>query len=349
MSKEQIIPGRIPQINFSEKAVAESKKEKAKKYIEKMIRVFLAAGFITFSHASVERRFQEIIGKDYKAYTEYIGETDEDKREMLEEKASYLEDKYSPEIMSFLIFAHEESQKRKKEITGYPKIEGFEQMRIENDQLKKLWDPKNYPSGTILGNVAKIKFINKVVGANEINKDYEMEERQATASAEGVKEDNIYFYKAKGMNEFGAALELIGALDWAFAHELGHLNDWDASNHLTPEQRLEFFYELSKIFGKSDSLNKELAQSADVRSIGEDTPIKEYIKLKEYWAVLCNNYLTFPEQFFSVASPDEARLIKKWLLKGEEFDVEAAQEERKQIKESIRRSLLEKTRLNLKK
>lgn len=311
---------KIP-IYPSQENLKSEEKSRILNKINKAVRVFVATGVLTMgAQPMLENKFIE--GYNTESYVTYSGEDNEIQQEKMRENLQYLENKYSTGVVSFLNSADKEAKEKGMEINRVPKVIGFEKLNIDNDELKNLWSENFYPKGTINGEISEINYLDKT----QLNvEEYNIKGEKAAGTVRQTK--IIDFSKT---TDYGNKTETLEALDWYFSHELGHLNDWSSKINLTSLERVEFLKEVTELFEEEDSF-RDTAGYID--SINNPDKYKElYCKVTEYWATLCEYYLSFSEGS-KIMSEKELSLIKKWLLRGENdsFNVSESIEGRNQL------------------
>lgn len=299
----------------------ESPKERAIKKIAKALTAFVAAGIMTFGAGTqiVEAMKGDSSAKKYIEYSERYAERKESNAGKLGENLRYLEQRFSPLVIGHLMKACQVAETGDRLPTN-PKISGFEKIGISNERLRELWSNKFYPAGTIEGNIEDVRFSDE---SRKSSADYNIPNYSAAETKPFVPE--IAFYQSS--ENTAGKKDVLETLDWHFSHELGHLIDWDSLRSLSPGERVEFLSDVSKVFEKSGSYRDPLGYIESINN--QDKQKENYYKTNEYWATLCETYLTFPESAKAIFLPDEIRLIEKWFLqKDKSFDPIKAHAER---------------------
>jgi len=257
---------------------------------------------------------------EYIELVEKDRELNEEEERDLAEKLNYLVDEYDTRVLKIL---ERSSEKAKESKEGEaPEIEGFEIFGISNKDLGDLWNEENYPKGTLKGNIEKIKF---VVASEKISSyGYYHGEAEAAGKAESSTNELTLMGSSETLEE--SEKKIKGNLDWHFSHELGHLNDWDAAQNLSLEERAEFLYEVTQALNKPDSFRDALGYLDSFKGSGAGF---KYKKTSEYWGILCEYYFTFPEILAEHAK--EYTLVEKWIKRmDKDFDPVKARDRRKE-------------------
>ena len=97
------------------------------------------------------------------------------------------------------------------------------------------------------------------------------------------------------------------------AHELGHANDWEHDNEMSIEERMDMLLAVSERLQAEDRF-----YSHYVESIENENPQAElYLKAKEYWAMICEQYYREP----LMLSIEDALLVEEHIKKSDpDFD-----------------------------
>lgn len=289
--------------------------------INKAVKIFVATGVLTMgSQPMLENKIIE--GCSAQSYIEYSGEDNEVQQEKIREGLEYLEGKYSKSIVSFLSVADEEAKDKKNSVNQSPEIVGFDKLNISDYDLKNLWSEEFYPKGTINGEISEIKYLDK---SHSNVEDYNIKGEKGAGTTR--KDKSVEFTKA---DNYGNKSETLRALDWYFSHETGHLNDWSSKINLTSAERVQFLIDVTNSFEKEGSFRDVMGY---IDSINNPIKHKElYYKVSEYWATLCEYYLSFSDSN-KILSEEEINLLKKWLLQDENslFNIEESIEKRSSL------------------
>lgn len=301
----------------------------------------LAAGILTLgtSDSALAKKRSEPQGAE--TFISQVLTNTPDRQKEYRQKNDFLENFFSKKIFEYLAIAETQSREAKGKIKARPQLKGFEQLGIDPKFMLKVFSEEDgcFPAGMIDGNIAELRYINK---AHESFSQYGMAGRFASSAIESRHKDNILFYRSpydprspeKG--DPGDAFQV--RIITAFAsHEAGHMAAGDFSNSMTPEQRVDFFYEVAHMYHDSN-IRETIASKDYVDQIkAQDEKSQNYLVVSEYWAILCESYLNRPEEFFALASKQEKELVQKWLLKekGQNFDPKAARDRRYYLTEQM--------------
>lgn len=307
-------------------------KEQSLQKASRIMAAFIAAGIITFGSGT--EGFKNIAAPSSpEKYIEYVEKqpgADEVKAEMLRGKLKFLEGKFSTRIIDYLMMGDKAAKENNKGMPNQPIITGFDKIGIDNKEISELWSKKYYPVGVIEGNIASVEYSGNRAGNVA---DYNIG-GEAAASARDFS-DIIQFHDDGLRVELKKELkDKIENLDWHFTHELGHNTDWVNQDKLTPVERAEFLHDITKAFEKPGSFRDPLGY---IDSINNPDKHKEnYYKVREYWASLCEQYLSFPDLSKDYLSKDEIALIKKWLEREDkEFNPIKAEKGKKLLIEAL--------------
>jgi hypothetical protein len=292
--------------------------KEAKKKIGKIVTAFVTAGIMTLGPGNkmIEEIMHGSSSKDYVEYSRSYTGGNEMEEEALREKLNFLEDKFSSAAINTLALSNQSEKKKAENEPARVVVSGFEKVGVDDRDLENLWSQNFYPAGIIENNVSEIEFLEK----NSKNVEGYNIEGNMAASAGGFSE-KISFYASDNAYKNMGIEERIKTLDWHFSHELGHSADWKNNNNLNPVERAEFLYEVAKTFEKPGSFRDVLGYIDSINN--PDKQKENYYKVTEYWAELCQTYLTFPDLIKEegVLSAEEVALVKKWMQKEDkEFD-----------------------------
>lgn len=314
-------------MNFERTTFEEQNKGKIKEKIKKMIVTFVAVGIFTLGHPA-DFKFLKIFNsaENYKEYVQKNQELDEFKEADFAKKINYLTSEYSEQIFSILLTADKNAKKSKEKMPNNPVVEGFEKINISTEEVTELFSEKYYPRGTINGNISSISYIGESKNAP---KDYNIESKLA-GEAEFITNKINFYSNGSEINNGKDFKNRISSIEWHFSHELGHINDWMKNKNLSPLERVNFLFEVTNAYKKPGSCRDVLGY---INSINNPNKEKEMlIKVAEYWATLCEYYLTFPDDIKNFLSNDEINLVKKWLeRKDNNYKPEAAKKDREQF------------------
>ncbi|MFA5871189.1 MAG: hypothetical protein WC858_00530 [Parcubacteria group bacterium] len=303
---------------------------------KKFANVALAAGILTLGTSDAALAKKQVKSQAAEKYRERILKNNPEYREKIE----YLDDLYSDYLFEQLSIADKQAREAKGKIPARPKIIGFEKLGVDQKFLSKIFSEEEgcYPAGTINKNVAEVKFQNKVYKAQP---KYGMQNDYVVGGVESLNKDNLIFFKApqnakyKG-KELGVSYNA-RLIVLRLSHEIGHMHQGTFSNFMTPEQRIDFFVEVSRAYQTSELANTSVFRNYLAAIRNPNPNEKNYLITTEYWAILCEQYINYPEEFATLATPDEQKLIRKWLLKekGKDFDPKNARDKRQYYAERM--------------
>ncbi len=95
-------------------------------------------------------------------------------------------------------------------------------------------------------------------------------------------------------------------------HELGHNNDWDASQTLSTPERIMLLAEVTERYLSSDRFFSQYVEST---TFDADPHKQLYRRVSEYWAELTRNYFGINQEKFIKEHPEDAALVAKWYEK----------------------------------
>lgn len=284
--------------------------EKLHNRLIKRFKSFLATGvLLTASGITLERLGQVVLNelvkpKDYIEYTENLGPLESSQKETLTKQLEYIDKEFSEPVIYYLKKGHESARESKESCPSNPKIEGFEQIGLNNEKINDLWNERHYPKGTINGNISRIRFVRATI----IDKLPWHGVSENTAAFVKDFSDEITFWGASEMNERREEGTRIFS-DFYFAHELGHINDWVNNNNLTPSERAEFLFEITTSFNRPSSFRDGLGYI--------ESQSTKYKKIVEYWAEVSRIYF-YPDSFSKEPTKqyqNELLLAQKWLTR----------------------------------
>ncbi len=301
----------------------------------------MAAGVMTFSS-----NFDALAKKQKnmptpESFVEQAVKKNPSRAKEIREKTAFLLSSFPKELLSYLALAENQAREARQQPQLPLRATNFERRDIDPKYLLKIFSDKNgcFPEGTVSGNVSEVRYVDQVM---RDTRQYGVSGRSAISGVESRSKDNILFFRIPhdpGSYPFREADDPTHArifVAW-FSHELAHLNAGDFDNRMTPEQRLDFFLEVSQAFPSSKIAGDPQSQDYIGEIRNEDQKKQYYLVVSEYWALLCERYLNQPEEFSSFATAEEKALIKKWLLKNknEKFDPEVARYKRSCLTESM--------------
>jgi len=196
----------------------------------------------------------------------------------------------------------------KAKSTGF-KVEGFENSGIftaesaANDEmrseLEKIYSPQ------WLG-ASEITFVKEKPGQEEFDQKARKEYGLESGSPVGTAQTDIF-----GQSKIEVLSSMSGSKYMVLGiahHELAHNNDWENSQMLSTQQRLDFLCEATKTFESSKNFVSPYVYNIK----NEDKKIELYLKVKEYWAETVKQYMENGAEEYRVTNPKEAGLVEKW-------------------------------------
>ena len=118
-----------------------------------------------------------------------------------------------------------------------PELYGFEKLGLDNEKLKELWSEGSgtYPKSWVEGEISEISYQDKKV---ELPEHYG-EKLKGNKAQGSYSQRVIRFYGLPGgINASDLSRDEIKMfLDFTFAHEIGHANDWDEDKDMEITER----------------------------------------------------------------------------------------------------------------
>jgi len=218
---------------------------------------------------------------------------------------------------------------------GSPEINGFERIGISDEVLGKIWSDGNgaYPKKWISGEISRIYFLDR---EEKLSGKYgeKLAKHQADAATSNTGE--VIFYKNKILSNNIPKESLLENIDGSFGHEMGHQNDWETDKDLSLLERAEL---LKAIIDRMNSdrpfrsIMEEFygSQSYHGSIINEDKKAERYLKAKEYWAQVCEDYFAVPT-WLEDNYTEDYRIVDSYIKKVDNsFDPVRAENQRDQI------------------
>lgn len=91
-------------------------------------------------------------------------------------------------------------------------------------------------------------------------------------------------------------------------HEIAHNNDWDNCHLLSNQERIDFFFEVTERFLSDDRFISSYVESL----MFEDENAGKYIRAREYWATINEEYHGPRRESFRCEHPKDAALVERW-------------------------------------
>ena len=198
-------------------------------------------------------------------------------------------------------------EKKEKSKTNNLKINGFEDSGTwpngspANDEIKSELE-KIYPPQWL--GISEIAFHKEGAAQEEVHGVQKMYGIKKAVGL-GVTRTNL-FDKAK-IDIFphgNSRYVLLGTIH----HELAHTNDWEDSQMLSTQQRLDFLCDTTKAIKSSKNFSSDYVSNIK----NEDKKIESYLKVKEYWAESVRQYIEDSAEKYRQTNPVESKLVEKW-------------------------------------
>ena len=170
------------------------------------------------------------------------------------------------------------------------------------NMLAVAWSEEGFPRGSIAHNVSSVIF------TRFIHREGDVVTRGRADYGNVIRILTPDFSSMGRMERF----VVISRMDEAFAHELGHQNDWQRDSSLSPSQRIAFLYDVLKEMNRVRSYRDFYTEKF------RGTPLHPV----EWWATVCEKYLSSPHWFIH-QYPRESELVEKWLPVPEDFNAQA--------------------------
>lgn len=174
-------------------------------------------------------------------------------------------------------------------------LNGFEKLGLDNKELKEIWNENNgaYPKSWIDGEISEIAYDDK---GKEMPESYgqRLEGREAAGS---YLQRSIKFYGLPGGLKVSdlSKDEIIMFLDSTFAHEISHANDWKEDQNMEINERQSLLLKIveraqsEKPFKSAlDTFFGDPSYSGEIQNTDKQKELQ--IKVREYWADICEEY-----------------------------------------------------------
>lgn len=248
---------------------------------------------------------------------------DPEQVEKLREQRQYLEKEIGPHVLNYLWQRHLEEQSREpKEL----QINGADKAEVDQAVLKALWsEGDSYPAGWIGDDVDQIDIKNFSDIEGPV---YKKEGQQIAGQANDKNSMQL------GVIDGLSKEDQLKTLDWHFGHESGHLNDWSEDHSARFNERVDLLARVHQRLNAPDRFEDITGSDYGNMEKIEDESKRQFYLAKEYWAMICEHYFTFPE-ILKEESPKDFALVDDWVKRQDpNFDPFAAAEHRKQIIQS---------------
>ena len=312
----------------------------ALKFLKKSAGIMAAVGIMTLNPNQGFLGKNSSIENGPEFYIEHALKNNPLLRRETQKKIDFLVEAFSKDALDLMAAADLQAREARKNHNFHPSVNGFEKLGIDPKYLLKIFSEEEgcYPKGTINGNVANISYVNEV---RYMQAQYGTDGRFLAAGVASYAKDDITFFQIP-VRSFPKGKEPTNALRAQsvvrfFGYELGHMCQGTFSNFLSPEERIDFLCDVTSAFPNSGLVGRERFEDYVGQIKNKDQKKEYYHVISEYWAILCETYLNEPEKFFSITSPEEQALVKRWLLrdKGKDFDPVAARDKRHLLTERM--------------
>jgi|GEM_PF-2656093 len=287
--------------------------KKIKKEIKKRGRVALVYGISTLAVGTLVNKledYSEDVHNDSANYVQMVEKSHrltESEKQDLAKKLEYITSQLVPEVIGAMRDAAEVGETKADPVT----MENFVDAGISDEVASETWDDNGLmlPEHTLKGNVTSVEFKE---GTEEMSKHYGI---TGNASGKVVRDEKkIMLFHDTALNNIKdsgmeGALGLT-ALDIVMAHELGHMNDWLSKSGLTPQERVDFLYEVLRQYNQNSFIDSRYVEMID----NQDPRMEKTLKVSEWWAQVSEGFLTNPDSF-QVTNQSEYRLAQKWLCR----------------------------------
>ncbi len=180
-------------------------------------------------------------------------------------------------------------------INGFESVAGFSNEDVET-YLKSKYSPQWFR-----GSTKEIVFVPEIRKIDErYEKAGETKSYGISAMIEKDERAPLAVYEISQGHTRESVLETID-------HELAHNNDWQNSMILSNQERINLFYGVTQRYNEEDRFKSNYIESIKI----EDKSLERYVKTKEYWAKIVENYMTDKDKF-EKSFPKDANLVKKW-------------------------------------
>ena len=206
----------------------------------------------------------------------------------------------------------------------YPEVAGArEALGIDDAQAAKLLEEGTFlPKNFIRGEVAAVRFASR---------GHSMEHYGMAGTSVGSADElsnSIEIVAPPTLRDSGAtSRDHIEAIRYIISHELAHANDWKTDRDLTIPERYELLDNVltrlqspDRVRGFEEEFWQEIEGDTTKNYVGsiqaENEQDEEYMKAKEYWGILVENYVTFPE-WLQEEHPEDFALADRFLKKND--------------------------------
>lgn len=305
----------------------EREKENQRRFFFKLKR-FLAEAVLIAANLCIADIGSRYVGRQIEEsyftaddYVQYVLEkeklTEEEKQE-LKRKVWFTATKVGDKYFQLMKEASSRNNRNKVIKTKELELKGWQKTGMTGDEAERLKEAilRTYPSRLVKGTIREIVFREEF---GDLPKEYGGIAREHNRVGAIKRFDDVI--AIEGLNFTGKNTKerekMLLLMNDCFAHELAHYHDWINNPNLTARERLEFLYQVLSRYGQPDA--PSYSYESKIKN-EEDKFLEQQLKIEEWWAESCDNYLNLP-YFFIRRYPKEAALIERWLkIDRQEFD-----------------------------
>lgn len=198
-----------------------------------------------------------------------------------------------------------------------PKIptSGFEEVGISSQKLSEMWTEENgfYPADWIK-NINSIRYVT----GNIKKPDYGENFKNLKAAANN---DSFGYVEFSGSSFWGEnTRSVVKNMDYVFAHELGHSNDWESPQNLSRAERAELLLLVVERMNSRDhfrTLMEEVTNGKSYHSLIdiEDKTEEAIARAKEHFAIMTEGYFGHPDEM-RADHPEDFKIIDNLVNSG---------------------------------
>lgn len=195
-------------------------------------------------------------------------------------------------------------EEKEEKNRGLVEIKGFELVPgMSNDAVDRSLHAR-YPRPWLHGSTKSITYVPQIKTKKEAEGYIIGGDTRPYGIAAMLEQDTrapAYVYNVPEGRTFDSVSETLD-------HEIAHNNDWDNCRLLSNQERIDFFFEVTERFASDDRF-----MSLYVESLAfEDENIEKYIKAREYWATINEEYHGSRREAFRREHPKDAALVERW-------------------------------------
>ncbi|MBI4054020.1 MAG: hypothetical protein HY397_01685 [Candidatus Doudnabacteria bacterium] len=285
----------------------------------------------------------------------------ESRKAELLDTAKTVSAEFGAEILWYLKEAHFFAEK--KAIPPQPRFSGWAENDLPVDDIKDFFTKGGFPRGTIMGNVAGIRYDtftdpNMQEGYRRV-----YGENRSLPSATASLENRLTFYRQPNSTQFEAVSELVHSFRRTAPHEVGHASSWMNRKGMKLSDRLAFLKDALAVYEEKER-SKVLVWLRTRHSTGDEpadyekiqnpnAKLQKYLQVEEMTADLFALYLDMnmpPVKFAGAgqekgtfgynATDKEKNLIHRYFLKDDpNFDPQKAWTIRHDTEYNFRRKM----------